>query len=248
MKNKIIILSLVFVVLVILFIPAKFVQNMIPANSPVELENMSGTIWSGKIERASSKSLFAEDINYQISWLPLLTATLSGSLDISSGDLTGSLDFSASDQDNFSVAEANLKVVAEKLASFIPFPGVQLDGEFSTDNLIAEVVDKKVVIISGLTSWNNASVTINKRKHLLGDFAIEWTTNQSDSVISGQLKKTKNELGLEGNLTLSGTGVAEFKGSISSAADRNLYTALALFADGKVKLGRLPIKFKKKIQ
>ncbi len=248
MKNKIIILSLVFVVLVIMLIPAKFVQNLIPTNVPIKLENMTGTAWSGQVGSASVQGLIAEGINYDISFFALLMASLSGNAEIENGDLTGSFEFFVSDQNNLSVDNASVKMTADTLEKFIPFPGIQLQGALSTDKLSVQLAEAKVVLLSGVTSWNNATVTINNQRQVLGNFVIDWSTNEANSLITGRLRKTKNEIGLEGSITLDKTGVAEFKGSISSSADRNLYTALSLFADGKVELGRLPIKFKKKIQ
>ncbi len=248
MKNKIIILSLVFVVLVIMLIPAKFVQNLIPTNVPIQLENMTGTAWSGQVGNARIQGLIAEDINYDISFFALLMASLSGNAEIENGDLTGSFEFFVSDQKNLSVDNASVKMTADTLEKFIPFPGILLQGALSTDKLSVQLAKAKVVLLSGVTSWNNATVTINNQRQVLGNFVIDWSTNEANSLITGRLRKTKNEIGLEGSITLDKTGVAEFKGSISSSADRNLYTALSLFADGKVELGRLPIKFKKKIQ
>lgn len=248
MKNKIIILGLVFIILLIVLIPGRFVQNLIPDNIPIKLESMKGTAWSGQIKSATIQGLTANDIDYQINFFSLLVASLSGSLVIGSGDVTGAFDFSASGVDEFSLEQASLKMTAGNLEKFIPFPGIQLQGAISTEALTAQLVEGKLTFLSGGTGWSNASVTINNQRQALGDFTVDWTTNESDNLITGRFRKTKNEMGLEGNITINSAGVAEFKGSISSSADRNLYTALSLFADGKVELGRLPVKFKKKIQ
>ncbi len=248
MKNKIVVLSLVFIVLLIVLIPARFVQNLVPSSIPIKLTNMTGSAWSGQVESANVQGIQVEDIDYNISFFSLLVASLSGSLEIANGDVSGAFDFSMSDQNNLSVDQANLRMTADKLEKFMPFPGIQFEGALSTENLDADISEGKLVHLAGVTSWSNAVVTINNQQQVLGTFIVDWTTNAKENLITGRFRKTKNEIGLEGNITLNSAGIAEFKGSISSSADRNLYTALSLFADGKVELGRLPVKFKKKIQ
>ncbi len=248
MKNKVIVLSLLFLVFIIALAPARLVQNLLPNNSNITLENMSGSVWSGSVEKASAHGWELAGIDYQISFLNLLLASAAGDVSIGKGDVVGDFDFSASDAKNLSLSNANLETTADKLATLIPFPGIELEGDLSTQAFEATLTEQKITHLAGTTSWKNAIVTVNKQRWELGEFTVEWTTNDSDQQILGRLKKTKNLLQLEGNVSLNASGVLEFNGSISSATDRNLYTALSLFANGKVELGRLPIKFKKKIQ
>jgi hypothetical protein len=248
MKKKLIFLSLFFLLLIVMMAPAKLVQNLIPNNIPVEFENINGTIWFGNISKAVVNDWNFETVDYQLSFISLLVATASGNMSIEKGDAWGELSFSISDQNNLSITQANVKVMAEKMVSFIPFPGIELSGALSSENFDVKIEDKKIVSLSGLTSWKNAVVTVKQQRWELGDFSVDWSTNESDQSMVGRLKKTKNLMDLQGNITLNSAGVLEFKGSISSSTDRNIYTALTLFADGKAELGRLPIKFKKKIQ
>ena len=219
-----------------------------PKNSPVELGTMQGTLWSGTIDSALAKGWLVKDIDYSISFLPLLIGTVGGDIDIAKGDVKGKLGFAIEDENNLSIEQADLRFSAQKMESLLPFPGIELQGLLSTKELELELSNKKIVHLVGASSWNNASVTVQNNSIDLGNFSIDWTTDEVDKSIIGKINKTKNILGLEGTINLSPSGLLDFKGSISTETDKSIYSAFLLFANGKPSQGRLPIKFKKKIQ
>jgi len=248
MKKKIAILSILFIILVIAIAPAKLAQNFIPSNNQLSLGSITGTIWSGHIETALVKGWRFKDLTYQTNILPLLTGNAGGEVKINKGDLTGSFEFSIADKENLSLTEAELIIVASQLEEIIPFPGIQLDGELSTNDVDLTIENKKLTSLTGTTKWKDALVSVRNKRWELGEFVIDWTTDEAEKIILGKIRKTNNLLKVEGVISLSASGILEFKGSIANTIDKSIYTAFQLFADGKVNQGRLPIKFKKKIQ
>jgi len=97
---------------------------------------------------------------------------------------------------------------------------------------------------AGQVSWRKAAINFAGQSWFLGDFIINTQTNKTKKEIVGLFEKTNNKLGLEGKIILSENGMLEFVGSIATNIDQDLYSAIALFNDGKPANGRLPIRYK----
>ncbi len=248
MKKKIVILISFFIILVIIFAPVKLAENLMPENSPLVISGMRGSVWSGEIDSIEIKDWQLQDIDYEISFISLVTGKFGGTGEVHQGDLKGDFFFEIEDSKNIEISDVNIETSAINLEKYIPFPGIELTGKISTRDFNAHINDNKPVYLSGVTRWDNANVDLNGQKWSLGDFDIYWNTDVDTKIITGTISKNKkNKIDIDGKITLTQNGTLEFKGSISQSIDKTIYTALSLFANGRPSNGRLPIKFKKKI-
>ncbi len=248
MKKKIAILVSLFVLLLVVFAPVKLAENLIPKNSQLVISGMQGSIWSGQIDSIEIMDWQLQDIDYDLSIMSLITGNLGLSGEIHRGDIKGDFSFEVKDPKNIEISDLNIETSAINFEKYIPFPGIELGGQVSTKDFYAQLVDQRPVMLSGVTSWDNASVDLNGQKWSLGSFDILWSTDADKNIITGMLSKNKkNKIDIDGNITLTQNGMLEFKGSISQSIDKTIYAAFSLFANGSAKNGRLPIKFKKKV-
>jgi|GEM_PF-2400129 len=249
MKKKILILSIAFVVLVIAFAPAKLAENFIPDNKGVAVSGLSGSVWSGEIASIVAPGISLSEIEFSTSLLDLMLANPSIMLDIAKGDLQGDLRVYLSEDLSQSVRldNANLTLAAAHLEPFLPIRGVELSGQLSTGDLDVRAENKRPTFLEGNIQWRNASISFGGNSWPLGDYSVSVTTDEEKKIITAQLEKRKNELGLEGTITLLADGTVEIVGSIATEIDQTLYNAIALFNSGKPENGRLPIKFRQKI-
>jgi len=248
MKKKIIILTLLFLVLVIVFAPVRLAENFIPESNDLSISGMQGSIWSGRIDLLEIKDWALKNIDYDLSVFALLSGTIGGSAKINKGDIKGDLSFGIADQNSIAISDGNIEISALNFERYLPFPGIELNGKFLTNELSAQLVDKKPIIMTGETSWKGASVSIAAKKYELGNFQIIWDTDLEKKLITGTIKKNqKNKLDMDGKINITNNGMFEFNGSIAASSEKAIYSAFSLFANGKVQNGRLPIQFKKKI-
>jgi len=248
MKKKIIILISLFIILVIVFAPAKLAKNLLPENNQLMISGLQGSIWSGEIDTIEIKDWQFQEIDYELSLISLITGNLGATGEIHRGDLKGDFFFEFKDSKNIEVGDVNVETSAVNLEQYVPFPGVELAGKISTQDFNARLEDNKPVNLSGVTSWNNASIDLNGQKWTLGNFDVLWSTDVEKNIITGTLSKSKkNKIDIDGSITLTKIGLLEFNGSIAQSTDKTIYAAFTLFANGKPANGRLPIKFKKKI-
>ncbi len=249
MTKKLLILFLIFIIFVIYLTPAKLAQSFIPASQAFSVTGMSGTIWSGKINQIGVGNIELKDTEFSLSLLALLTANLKLSLNSTMGDILGNLAIYLPPDPNgtIQVSDANLNFNAALFESYLPFPGTVLKGKLSSSDLSVLILRKKLTQMSGKVHWRNAEVSYDGREFTLGDFSAESITDDKSKNIQIKLLKTKNALGLEGNITLTPDGMLEFIGSVATNIDESLYNSIALFNNGKPAGGRLPIKYKQKI-
>ena len=247
MKNKIVILITLFVLLIIWLAPANLAEGLIASNNNIEVTGLKGTIWSGSAEQLDVKGWHLKELDYELSFFSLITGKMGGNAQLNKGDIIGSLDFEMDGSEIFSLTEATIKMEAFLFEKYLPFPGINLDGNVSTTDLFVTIENKKTKRLDGFTTWDDASITIRNNLIKLGKFQINWTTNPDNQMIVGNIVKTANALSLDGRITLDKEGLFEFKGGISTKIQKNIYNTFLLFADGKASNDRLPIKYKKKL-
>lgn len=248
MKKKILILVGLFLLFVIYFTPAKLAESFIPDNNQVSVSGLQGRVWSGEISQVSAAGLSLSELAFSVNWLDLLMFSPSVDLEINRGDVRGDLQVSLADfKEYLEINNANIELAADNLSSQIPVRGVELGGDISSQDLSLITEQKKLSFVEGKLNWRRAVVNYAGQEFSLGDFSLVAETHPETKQIRAQLLKTKNELGLQGQVLLAVDGTLEFEGSIATDIDQTLYGTIALFNNGKPQNGRLPIKFKQKI-
>lgn len=249
MKKKIAILLGLFIFLVIAFTPAKLLMSFMPERSPVTLTGISGSVWSGEISKVSANQLAFRDVLFSIDLLSLLMISPSVSLDIAGGDVSGTLVFHKTDDlsKNMQMSDVNVNFSGDILKSFMPMPGLEVNGDFRTNDLTFATENRRPKSVDGTLRWQNAKVSYAGQSFDLGDFVVQATTDEEKKLITANILKSKNALDLQGKVTLQPNGMVEIDGSIGTDIDQTLYNAFLLFNNGKANNGRLPIKFKQRI-
>jgi len=246
MKNKIILFTSLLLILIIILMPAKLITSFIPEKSGLTLVGLDGTVWSGSIDQLQAKGWTLTDVKFNTKLLSLVTGQLGADITISEGDLKGGLSFNLKNEKNIELENVNIKTQLSHFEKYIPFKGIELNGNIETQNLDFKLVDSKAKHLSGITQWNDGAVVFNGKSWQLGNFAIDWKTNE-DGSINGTIMKEKNVLDLQGNINISNQGLLDFSGSISIRIDKAIFNAFLFFADGKPSDGRQKLKFKKKV-
>lgn len=246
MKNKIILFTSFLLILIIILMPAKLITTFIPEKSGLTLVGLDGTVWSGSINHLQAKGWTLGEVKFNTKILALVTGQLGADISILEGDLKGDFSFSLKDDKNIELEDVSIKTKLSHFEKYIPFKGIELNGNIETQNLALKLVDSKPKHLSGITRWNDGAVVFNGKSWQLGNFAINWKTNE-DGSINGTIMKEKNVLDLQGNINISNQGLLDFSGSISTRVDKSMFNAFIFFADGKPSNGRQGLKFKKKI-
>ncbi len=246
MKKKLIILLPLWILFVLVLAPVDILSGIIAKQKQVTVSGLKGTLWQGQIDQVDFLHWQFKDLDYSVSFFPLLIGRLSSHLAIHQGDIRGPIDLTLVSAGELKIDNANLEMSANQLKSFLPFPGVELIGDLATEDFFLHLKDNKPIKIQGLTHWTRAAIALGERHLPLGNYSIEWTTDDKNHIV-GRIIPSSNQLSLQGKVRLSPQGELEFKGSIGTEIDQQLYNTLLFFSSGPAKNKRLPILFKKKI-
>jgi len=249
MKKKILVLSLLFFVFLIALTPVSLLESQLTKLRGVSVSGLSGSVWSGNVAQVNVGKIYFSDIDYDNSVFSLLTATLSSDLKIKSGDIKGTLNIEVGTdyQEKVNLNNINLRMPASLIQNFTNTMGAEIGGNVSTNSLNLSLEKQKVKNVSGVARLRNASVSFAGQNIKLGDFAVSLSTDEKTGIIKGVLQKTKNALGLEGEVTLAPNGMLEFNGTISEDSEQMILMAASSFKNGNSQNGRMPIKFRQKI-
>ncbi|TDF36425.1 type II secretion system protein N [Alteromonadaceae bacterium M269] len=151
----------VYLVFLIIYLPAKHVINRIDLPQNTALYRVSGTIWNGEAQRAVVKGTELESVKWKLSFLPLITKRMS--LDVDIGNIRDTARISAKGH----ISIAGQKVDAEDMVVYapvsqlirqfnLPFP-VDAGGRLKV-NLNELNYDQHCTTLSGKAEWLNASV------------------------------------------------------------------------------------------
>ncbi|MCW8875813.1 MAG: type II secretion system protein N [Kangiellaceae bacterium] len=249
MKKKILILVPLFLIFVIAMAPASLLENLTAEQKRVSLSGFSGSLWSGEINSVSTNGLSFENVEYSLGLFALLTAKASVDLNIKKGLVKGDFNVTAGSDymQSLKINDANLRLSAAEIEDYVKLMGAKLKGNISTSSLNLELANNRPKNADGTLRWRNAAVNFAGKEWPLGNFAVDISTNERTKAIVGKIRDNKNQLGIDGEVSLLPNGMVEFSGSISTEIDKSLYTALSMFKNGNAKNGRLPIKFTQKI-
>jgi len=246
MKNKIILFTSFLFLLIIFLMPAKIINKFLPAKSGVVISGIDGTVWSGKIGNLQLQGWSLEDIDFNTRVFSLITGKLGADVNIFKGDLIGNLAFELQDSKTVNLENANIKTSLSHFEKYIPFKGIELKGNLETRQVDLHILASRLTYLYGKTLWNDGAVTFNGKLWTLGNFELDWKTNE-DGSIQAKILKGENILDIQGDINISKQGLLDFSGSISTGVDKSIFNAFLFFADGKQSNGRQALKFKKKI-
>lgn len=155
MRSAIVIGVLVFLILILVRIPAGVIQTFIPADSPVKLLHPEGTVWSGQGEL-----LVDGRATGQLGWSIRPVTFLKGSVgyDLSlagaGADLNGSL------ATGFGTTEASVRgtVTGDFVNRWLAPYYIALSGTFVAETLNLSLDGRMLENIEGLLTWNGGPI------------------------------------------------------------------------------------------
>ncbi len=186
----------VYFIFLIVKLPAVHVLSRIQLAEGVNVSGISGTIWHGHAQRAQVNGLPINDLNWSLSFLPLLLGEISA--DIKAGNIRDVGQISATGHVSFSgqrfQAESLLAYVPANLAiSLLPLPiPIQADGRFKVQ--LNEVdYGSGCQTFTGKGQWLNANFTGVTGVIELGNFDADLSCQDGNVVLN---VKQPNSFGL----------------------------------------------------
>lgn len=193
---------LVYCMFLIIKLPAIHVlsKNYLP--KAVGVSGISGTIWNGHAQRAQARGLPISDINWALSFLPLLFGEIS--VEIKVGNIRDVDEISANGHINFTGQRLQVEnllayIPTSLVIGLLPLPiPVQADGRFKVqlDEVNYYAGCQK---LTGKGQWLNANFTGTNGVIDLGNFNADLSCENGSVVVD---VKQPNRFGLSAKATI----------------------------------------------
>jgi general secretion pathway protein N len=186
----------VYFIFLIVKLPAVQVLSKIQLPKGVSVNGVSGTIWEGQAQRAQANGLPVNDLNWSLSFFPLLLGEISA--DIKAGNIRDTTQISATGHINVSgqrlQANSLLAYIPTNLViNLLPLPiPIQADGRFKVQlNEVDYAAGCQTLVGTG--QWLNASYTGATGTVELGNFDTDLGCQDGSVVVD---VKQPNSFGL----------------------------------------------------
>lgn len=234
----------VYFIFLVVKLPAVQVLSKIQLPEGINISGISGTIWHGQAQRAQVNGLPINDLNWTLSFLPLLLGEISA--DIKAGNIRDVGQISASGHVNFSgqhfKSENLLAYVPANLAiSLLPLPiPIQADGRFKVElNKVDYAAGCQT--FTGKGQWLNANFTGVTGVIELGSFNADLSCQEGSVVLN---VRQPNSFGLIAKATIPANMNFKIEGRFKPDDDlpKEVHQAAQFFGKTDSE-GYYPIKF-----
>jgi len=234
----------VYFIFLIVKLPAVHVLSKIQLAEGVSVNGISGSIWNGHAQRAQVNGLPINDLNWSLSFIPLLLGEISA--DIKGGNIRDVDQISANGHISFSgqrlQADALLAYIPTNLVLSLltlPIP-IKADGRFKVQ--LNEVdYEAGCQVFNGKGQWLNANYTGSTGIIDLGNFDADLDCQDGSIIVD---VKQPNSFGLTAKATIPANMEFKIEGRFKPEANlpKEVHQAAQFFGKKNAD-GYYPIEF-----
>lgn len=247
MKVKI---SLVFIAIylfsLVLIAPASLITRFIPNNAGIQIGNISGTLWNGKLSQVDYRRQFQlQRLNWKMDWLALFSLKLKADIHFSNGRQvmsgSGAVEYGLS---GIVVSDVNVDMQATALLPYLQLPvPVEPSGKFS---LVIENGTPGAPYceqLDGYLVWHGAKVDSLMGNIDLATPSLDLSCEAGNLVAT--LKQHSEQITTNANISLKEGGSYQLEGNIMGREklDPSILQALSLLGP-KQESGEILFNFK----
>lgn len=233
-QHYIITALLTYVFFLLLLTPAASIVSRIELPRSLQLNGISGSIWSGQIDQVLFRQQSLSNLEWSVHPLSLITGSISSDIktDIFQNTVNGVIDYSLISK-QLNLTDIKSRINASDLQQQLQLPFGDLDGviSLSADEVIIE--KGKLPNITGVLSWRNAKLTLTSAMNL-GDLFIRVAPGENGG-LTGDISNLRGQLTVKGKLTVSDKQIYSLNLTLKPRANapEELLSLLRLMAPAK---------------
>lgn len=220
-----------YLLFLIATVPASLLTNIVNNNTPVNIQNVSGTIWNGKADFISINNI--ANLN-NTKWTFIAWKFFTGRAAFQIGThydeqkITGEI--GASFLKQFFVNNLSATIASKNIVKLASLPLVQLSGMVTLDIEHASWKINELPLASGNIIWNNATISVAETVSL-GKLTIILSENDQH-FLNADINNQGGDISLSGNAELVSEKnyAVNIRLSPTSSASNNIGNSLSLFA------------------
>ncbi len=232
MKKKYYLLTAIisYFVFLIATIPAKPVTDLINDNTPVTINGVSGTLWSGNAYIVSFQDIQLKKTKWSFNAWKLFIGKIAITINsrFSGNDISAEL--GTSFLGRYFINDLSAKITAREVTQLAEIPLAQLDGLISLNIEHAQWKQGELPLASGEIKWTNASVTVADTASL-GNISILLSESEQQ-LLNAKIKNQGGDIKISGlaELVAEADYSIDIKLSPTATANNNIKQSLGLFA------------------
>ena len=232
MKKKYYLLAAIisYFVFLIATIPAKPVTDLINDNTPVTINGVSGTLWSGNAYIVSFQDIQLKKTKWSFNAWKLFIGKIAITINsrFSGNDISAEL--GTSFLGRYFINDLSAKITAREVTQLAEIPLAQLDGLISLNIEHAQWKQGELPLASGEIKWTNASVTVADTASL-GNISILLSESEQQ-LLNAKIKNQGGDIKISGlaELVAEADYSIDIKLSPTATANNNIKQSLGLFA------------------
>lgn len=236
---------LVYLILAICMMPARFALNFVTLPQDVKLGAVDGTVWGGTVSTLHIAHHRLEQLTWQVNPLALFTLKLQADVTLghSASELKGKGKIAITTAQKLSINQFNLDSNLSYLSSLYPLPmGLNATGQvklnvahFVYSQPWCDTLDGHLVLTNGTVGSMLGQVAVNRGQ-------VSLTCDKGALVAI--MKPNSNSLGIDATATLSGNYQLTVNGQVVPPADAPRdFVNLLQFSSRADSQGAFPIAF-----
>ena len=219
-----------YFVLLIITIPAKPVIELINDNTPVTVQGVSGTLWSGKAYIISMDNIQLKKTEWSFSLWKLFIGKIA--IDVNSRYLNNDIaaELGTSFIGRYFVNNLSAKIAAQEIAQLANIPMAQLDGMISLDIEHAQWKQGELPLATGEIKWTDATITVAETASL-GNISILLSESEQQ-LLNAEIKNQGGDIKINGTAELvpEADYAVDIKLLPTATASNDIRQSLGLFA------------------
>jgi len=222
--------------------PAELMLRLIPENSGLNLQGVSGRFLSGEVIQVNYAGKSIQQLSWSLSLPSLLTGKLGSDISISDPAFSGDLFLEKGFANTLSVSDINATQTVSVLPEYWkPLKLLYPEGQVDWIDVSLSVDEQSFQDASGNLQWKNASLSINKNLITLGTINVEVSDEEGKLLLT--ISDKGSQLDVQGKLRIGVDKRYELQLSLSENLPANIKNPVLMVArpDGK---GRLAINTK----
>lgn len=196
-KLAVFILLAVFLISLIALAPATLLQRFIPADSPLQLSQLSGRLWKGNAKQTIYQGRNLGSLDWNLKPLSLLTGKLGSDFKLNSTEIQAEGYAKTGSNNQLTLKDTVIRINAANLPLEGIASAVQANGTVIATIKSLDYTDQQIEHLEALVNWNNASISAPIELKL---GAVEIDANGDAGNITANIKSAK-----ESQLDISGT-------------------------------------------
>ncbi len=219
-----------YFVLLIATVPASSITGLLNKNSPITIQGVSGTLWSGKAYSISIDNIQLNRTEWSFNLWKLFTGEVA--IDIKTrllkNDITAEVGTSLIGR--FFINNLSAKFSADEVAQLANIPLVQLDGAISLDIEHAQWKQGEAPLATGEIVWTNAAITVADTASL-GNISIILSESEQLS-LNAEIKNQGGDISIDGTAELAADNNYTVNVELlpAATANNNIKQSLGMFA------------------